>query len=494
MVATRRKTDEHAASIRPRTYRGEGMSNDTIHVCKPVIKKKRRFPGTSMPPRAPIDRLPSSTGGMEDISLTSPSIAPSPIRDVRSVSKHNAREHSSDRTASSALGLVARSGTIKGSADNPIILEEYSPRRRSAPPPKCRRTEPEPHMFQDCHRQLYTYQLSRPALAPKPVNGSTFTGDRSNDLYRMMNAKVAAEASMPLVPYGPPPATHNAGFGIPFHLQYPLSAQFLAKPPLLQKNYPPSYAQYHDRMGVTLAGDSEEMLRKKAVQCIRDHSRPQPRRKMLSDDPDETSDSETEPSFSSSTGKSLDRQHKHAHTPSTTTRSSRFSVYQDPNDHLSPLVTQTSLLTSLLQAYPRSADQNGLREDITMLVSVQNQCLAEWNHAESRKRRRSGTDSAINVSGDDQRARKAMRRLEKIEKEEREKERDEEVRRCLSAGAGMWQDGSGIGVADVFAMAPERDVVSGQSVEAGRSGVVVTQMMSDMWRKKGVCGLSMIEC
>ncbi|KAH7066682.1 hypothetical protein BKA63DRAFT_125686 [Paraphoma chrysanthemicola] len=481
MVATRRKTDEHAASTRPRTSRGEGMSNDTIHLCKPANKKNVHVPATPMRSSAPIDRMPSSTGGMEDISLTSPSIAPSPIRDVRSVSKHNAQEHPSDRTVSSALHrLVARSGTTKGSAENPIILEEYSPRRKPAPPPVRRRTEPEPHMFQDRHRQLYTYGPSRPALAPKPVNGSTFTGDKSNDLSRMMNAKMAAEASIPLLPYGPPPATHSVGFGIPFKVQYPMSAQFLAKPPGLQNNYPSLYAQYHDRMGVTLAGDSEEMLRNKAVQCIRDHSRPQLRRRTLPDDPDETSDSGTELAFSSSTGMSLERQYNHAHTPSTTARSSKFSVYQDPNDHLSPLITQTSLLTSLLQAYPRSADQNGLREDITMLASVQNQCLAEWNQAVSKKRRRSGTASAISVIGDDERARKAMRRLEEIEKEQKEKEKDEEVRRCLSAGAGMWQDGSGIGVADVFAMEPERDVMSWESVEDERSGVVVVHTMSDM--------------
>jgi hypothetical protein len=245
-------------------------------------------------------------------------------------------------------------------------------------------------------------------------------------------------------------------------------------------------------MGITLAGDSEDMLRKKAVQCIREHSRPQPRKKTLSADPDETSASETEQATSSATRKSLNTPYTHAHTSSSATRTSKLNVYQDPNDHLSTLIAQSSIQTALLQAYPRSIDQKGLREDIAMLVAVQNQCLAAWMERESaasRKRGRLNTDSAISVSSDIERAKKAMRGLE--EDERKEKERDEEVRRCLSAAARMWQDGSGLGVADVFAA----------EVEGARegSGIERVKMVEDDVkekdgrRTKGVFGLSVVE-
>jgi hypothetical protein len=188
----------------------------------------------------------------------------------------------------------------------------------------------------------------------------------------------------------------------------------------------------------------------------------------------------------------MNRPYRHAHTPSSATRTSKLNVYQDPNDHLSTLIAQSSIQTALLQAYPRSIDQEGLREDIAMLVSVQNQCMAAWMECESavaRKHRLSNTDSAISVSSDIERAKKAMRGFE--EDKRKKKERDEEVRRCLSAAARMWQDGSGFGVADVFA-------ADGEGAREG-SGEVQVKMVEDnvKWkdvrRKKGVCGLSMVE-
>jgi hypothetical protein len=127
-----------------------------------------------------------------------------------------------------------------------------------------------------------------------------------------------------------------------------------------------------------------------------------------------------------------------------------------------------------------------------MLVAVQNQCLAAWMERESaasRKRGRSNTDSAISVSSDIKRAKTAMRGLE--EDERKEKERDEEVRRCLSAAARMWQDGSGLGVADVFAAEAE-GAREGSGVE--RVKMVEDDVKGkDGRRTKGVCGLSMVE-
>ncbi|KAF2028923.1 hypothetical protein EK21DRAFT_68710 [Setomelanomma holmii] len=468
MVTTRRNHNGRPPSKRPRGVRDIAKNGDTIVVREPVPKKKLYVPITPTVPVTTLPRLPSSTGGMEDISFTSPSVGTTSPMDIKSTPKQKATELAPDRTVSSALRrFIAKSGTTKGSADNPIVLEEYSPRRKSAPLPKRRRrTEPEPHKFQDRHRKLYTYRPPRTALASKPANGSTFTGDKSNDLYRMVNAKMTAEGWYANGTYGRPPVVRpHVSYGIPFDVHYPLSAQYLAQATTAPTQKSSSYAHHHERMGVTIAGDSEDMLRKKAVQCIRDYSRPQPRNKTLSDDPDETSASETE--------QTPRKPGKIGH--------SKLNIYQDPNDHLTPLITQTTLITSLLQVYPRSIYQKSLREDIAMLVSVQNQCMTDWlksESASSKKRRRSNTDSAIDVG------------VEELDMQQRE--RDEEMRGFLSAGAGMWQDGSGVGVADVFAGEVE-GVGEGDVGECVDVSVVVEKGVS-IEKKRGVCELSMVEC
>lgn len=71
-----------------------------------------------------------------------------------------------------------------------------------------------------------------------------------------------------------------------------------------------------------------------------------------------------------------------------------------------------------------------------MLVSVQNQRLADWMHAESEPARKKRKSSAA----------RAMARDRNVQDSQ-----DDEMRRVLSAAAGLWQDGSGQGVVDVFA-------------------------------------------
>lgn len=360
-----------------------------------------------------------------------------------------------ERTVSSALRrLVAKSSTSKGSADNPIVLEEYSPRRKPMPLPPRIHPEQAPHKFKNRHRKLYTYRPERPVLAPKPANGSTFTGDKSGDLYRMMNAKVTAANWMPPVTHG------NVGYGVPFEVQYPMSAQYISQQaiPVAVHQYESPYVRYHNHMGVSLSGDSEDMLHKKALQHIRDSSRTQHHRKMLSDDLDETSGDDNAPAPTSTTPSST-----------TTTNTRKLEIYQDPSDHITPLVAQTSLLTSLLQVYPQSNDQIVLREDIAMLLSVQNKRVHEWMKSESEllgKRRRSNTDSAISMSSSKEKSKM-----------------DEEVRNLMSAGAGMWQDGSGEGVADVFA-------TKGSNYTRGVVAKAVA--VPKEARKLGVCGWVMV--
>jgi hypothetical protein len=173
---------------------------------------------------------------------------------------------------------------------------------------------------------------------------------------------------------------------------------------------------------------SEDALRRKALQHIRDHSRPQLLKKPLSNDPDETSASEPEA--------------ESTFLPSSVALKRRkMTVYQDPNDHMTPLIAQSQVLTSLLQKYPDSKDKKGVREDIAMLESVQNERLRTWMKHEGKGRKRAEKQSE---AGDGRSREKAA------QGKESKADGDGEVRGLLSAGAGLWQDGSGVGVADVY--------------------------------------------
>jgi len=113
------------------------------------------------------------------------------------------------------------------------------------------------------------------------------------------------------------------------------------------------------------------------------------------------------------------------------------------------LIEHASILTSLLQIYPNSSNQRGLREDISMLVSLQNQHIAQWIKVESQhspKRRKSNMDSAANVANRTTQSTGLGTRADN--------EGDKALRHVFSANAAIWQDGTGHGVADVYAAAP----------------------------------------
>lgn len=83
-----------------------------------------------------------------------------------------------------------------------------------------------------------------------------------------------------------------------------------------------------------------------------------------------------------------------------------------------------------------------------MLISMQNQQVAEWVNNETqhnRKRRKSTHECAISNATD--------LSNQAILTDEQQKGQDREMRQFFSATAHMWQDGSGQGVADVFAVA-----------------------------------------
>lgn len=144
----------------------------------------------------------------------------------------------------------------------------------------------------------------------------------------------------------------------------------------------------------------------------------------------------------------------------------KLSVYRD-SDHISPLIAHSTLLTSLLRMYPSSTDQTGLREDIGLLAASTNRGVREWVSEEDRKQRPSSLEVV--------RARRAVEGIL-----DREKERDKEVRDLLRAEAGIWDDGSGGGVVDVF------------SAAENEADVAVSIEESDEVRSKGVCGWSMV--
>jgi hypothetical protein len=417
---------------------GEGEYCDTIRVQRPRNSKAAKSVTTPEPPVAILNSTPSSTGGMDDLSLTSPSVHETIEQDPVITPKQKRDMPPPERTLSSALRrLTAKAGTSKGSANNPIVLDEYSPRRKPIPLPKRVESAEEPHKFQSRHRKLYvnpTYR--RPPLALKAANGIRFTGDKGSDLGRMINAKEKAITSTPAQTHAPPQNQTQLAYGIPFEVQYPMSAQYLATRTSPNGQYQSPYARYHSNMGVSISGDSEEMLRRKAVQYTRSQ---QP----LSDD----TRASTEPSRSGD-----------MRPPSSMPmRTKKMNVYHDkPNDHITQLVAHSSLLTGLLQMYSKSSDKKGLREDIANLAKAQEKRVEEWIKHESP------------VTSD-----VATSRIS-----EAESRKDDEVRNLLRSGARMWQDGSGEGVADVFAEKSTEEDVSETSETSKK-------------RKLGVCGWDM---
>jgi hypothetical protein len=404
MVSKRRSIKSEESVTRDNTNTpGEREYCDTIHVQRPHSSKAINSVTTSELPVVVLHSTPpSSTDGMGDLSLTSPSVHDT----TQSTSRTPKRKRDApipERTLSSALrGLTAKPSTSKGSAYNPIVLEEYSPRRHPLPLPKRVEPEQEPHKFRHHHHKTYVSPPARPALKPKPAKGNTFTGDKGSDLYRMINAEAT------VVSWNPPPPRAPVGYGVPFEVRYPMSAQYLAQQPPTPRQYQSPYALHHSHMGVPLDGDSEDMLRKK----VRPYTQT--------------------PSDDSYTNESSTRRRKPSNTdtPSSTTPSrKKIHVYKDKdkdkNNTLPTLVAHSSLLTSLLQIYPKSIDQKGLRQDIACLVSAQKQRVDEWTKPD---RYLSSASTDVGATRE-----------------------DDEVRSLLSAAAGMWQDGSGEGVADVFA-------------------------------------------
>jgi hypothetical protein len=198
----------------------------------------------------------------------------------------------------------------------------------------------------------------------------------------MMNAKITAA---PI--FSPNAAWGRHTLNVPFEVQYPLSAQVLAQQHHAPQHQSPYAEQYEAQVPFNAYGhpkfpsQNENLLRNRAVHCIKEYSLPSPSKRRLSDaDPNETSGDEAQehqqyarpqPScsttqsgvISASTARDVDLHTKY-----------RATAHSDPDPNfvVSHLIEHTSLITSLLQLYPHSTDRKGLRNDISMMVQVQN--------------------------------------------------------------------------------------------------------------------------
>jgi hypothetical protein len=491
MVSTRRSiANAGSATNGGKKSNSTQSTNDTINVLPPGRKKHISTPVT--PKASGIALAPSTapSGNISDhdLSLTSPITDKNPDITMTTPKKQQDSSNLPERSVSSALRRLAPTpfGNMSGSLNNPIVVNENSsPPRPAVRVPKRKHPHqkiPEPHKFVDQgYGDLYNYRVSRAPLAAMPANGSTFTGHQSQDIYRMMNAKMVAAPD-----FSPNAAWGRDSRNVPFQVQYPISAQYLGKQQA-RPAQPSPYAQYYHHQALPNASpmvrsENEDMLRKKAVQYIREASRPSPRKRRLSDaDPDETSADEAE------TAKVAVRALASKTTPAAKTppQSALMElwgsyypqspqkkvpvkpvVYRDPDPHfdLKHLIEHTSLITSLLQAYPHSKDQKGLREDISMMMNVQNQHLVKWKTAESetfRKRRKPNGEGTSNVV---QVARTAA--ATKVREEH-----DNALRYVFSANADMWQGGTGHGIADTFEAAPSSPAVASYAGSAPASPI-----------------------
>ncbi|KAI4701941.1 hypothetical protein J4E89_010460 [Alternaria sp. Ai002NY15] len=466
MVSTRRGTanaEPDTAGIgRPRPLR---QASDTIHIIVPSAKKVEKAPEKQQAPSTPLKMALSGNISEHDLSLTSPSTGESPeVLTITTPKKRQGSTDLTDRTVSSALRRLALKpfANMSGSSHNPIIVnEDPSPPRRVTRAPKRRQKHKklsEPHQFiGNGYRELYSYGVSRPALAAMPAHGSTFTGHQSHDIYRMMSAKITAA----------PEVSPNAAWGrhtlnVPFEVQYPLSAPVLAQH---APQHQPSYAQhYHVQVPSNtyilpmVPSQNEDSLRRRAYHHIQEYSRPSPqKRKMADADLAETSNDEarehqrharpqssrlTTQTNATPTSRVRNVDQHRNHTP---------TVHRDPDPNLlvSHLIEHTSLITSLLQVYPHSTDKRGLQNDISMMVQIQNQYMSAWMETESqssRKRTKNNGDGAVTLASHPQPITTPAMDVQN--------EKDHTVRQALSADADMWQDGTGHGVADAFAAVP----------------------------------------
>ena len=484
MAFTRRSAANALSTLAPTVNSHSIQSpSDTIHVCQSRRIQANANPMTPSVSSTPLGKAPSSNISEHDLSLASPS---TDVPEAIIVSTHKSKTDS----PGIARGILQHApfrlapkpfARMSGSCQNPIVVEETTfPPRPTLRAPKRKHRHgpkeiPEPHQFvAKGYKELYDYGVARLHLAAVPANGSTFTGHQSHDIYRMMHAKLSAAPK-----FSPNATSERKNPDLPFESQRRLSAPVLTQQHG-QPGYQSPYAQHYENPHPMIhyrntPFQNVNVLRSRAVQYIQHFSGASPHKRRLPDSmPYRNSNNEVEqPSVGDWHPRSRSNLQQCSIVPPYTPQVGAHSlihqtVYGGTNVH--HLIEHTSLITSLLQIYPSFSNQRELQKDILMLVSLQNQHIAEWIKTESQhspKRKKSNTDSAAIL---DSRRRQTTTLEMRVENEE-----DTALRHIFSANAKMWQDGTGNGVADVFAAAPTSSPVARPTQHSQDTGDDATQ-------------------
>ncbi|KAF2683619.1 hypothetical protein K458DRAFT_389535 [Lentithecium fluviatile CBS 122367] len=486
---------ETSVTVSADTPRSATAKDESIRPLRPVEAieghgPEAEFPKLKLRLRNLAPKITNtSTDEIPDAAITDPAgdhqtgCMPSRVMDEPS-GQHESSLHWTHTTPTTEASTPPSQPAVKpGSASNPIDVDTLK--------------TPSPHKFLLDRPIGYFaplplgYRPSRPKLAPKlytpngaVIDPSMIRGHQSHDIYQILATrkvptphgltftrpqigpavtppKALAAASRFQGPHSNGPANIP-----PQHQPYPT---ILPHHPSRPHNPYPTFYQTPANGYSIFPIQDETLLRKRAVQYILNHSRPRPRKRRLSDDPDETSSSEYESTPSDANTK---RARKTTRTPTkipppdfpaTNTPSTGASEENmfDRNLKLTEMVEHMQLVTSLLMMYPYSGDQKGLREDISMLATVTDKRLQAWLSAEAelevetRERRRTTVTTptpspcnapvmhGMNIPSWHGRAQTRvvvlMEDTIRKQQEEREKRTKEtELRRYLSGESNVW--------------------------------------------------------
>jgi hypothetical protein len=355
---------------------------------------------------------------------------------------------------------VLQTPNTPGSSGDPILLTEGPPQRDLTG----KDNKPIPHMFQDRHSKLYTWKAPPiSSWAPKPADGSTFTGHTGQDMYRMRKVKMASQSQQGVPPHMPFLLKSQLALRQPMAAQQQLVLQQQralqqqrtfqqqrAVPAIRHTAPPPMRHSLY-----TLPPLAGTQTHAQGLQHIREYPGLTLRKRKMSADHDQGSEpgpgridqgTTMTPHISTSQQTSSENAKK----------SRPISTLSDVQLQLTSIIERGSLVTSLLRMYPQSADPEGLRQEILVLASVQNQQLGNWLIFEERQTRNSPNPHTTQTSRSTviPSAKPLERDLSsgtKVEAEELRRRQDDKMRQLMSADAEHWQDGSGLSVADVHA-------------------------------------------
>lgn len=354
--------------------------------------------------------------------------------------------HEKIRPPTGQVKVALQKLVIPGSSHNPIVVDE------GLTQPRGQQTTRADHNIPSGRSRISRSKLNhsssmRRALAIKPLNGNVIQRNR-NIHHTHATGETSSGWNTNVSQYVQLNAT--------FEERYPISAEYIAPQhnmayPSLQPDvqyWAPTPIMYSQHMAPP--PPNEEQLRTKALHYVQEYSRLSCRKRKITEAFDKTSESK---SRGINHDTNLLPPEQDLALQSTNNSNTRANPSETLPSHISgmiPLIEHALLLASLLKTYPYSADQAGMREDIAMLASVQNQCLADWLNSkvpESRKQAHSNALYANSNKDDISTARIALLHTTKMNVQGM---RDEKVRGLLSSDSEIWQDGSGMSVADVY--------------------------------------------